>query len=531
MDLILFRFIKGGKQMKYILLDTNIVIDMVIDRRKQVSDTVLSNFIKLLDYNEIKLIVPEIVKVETYRHLEEELTLVGKQIKIAMKNIDDLYGITTYDTDSLDIHEYKKHSKQELTKAYEKYNKNEKEYKADLIKTIDMVFNHKSSVVIPYDDFLGNAVIKRRIYKRAPFHKEKKESYADALIAETLINLGRYITLEPSDEVFFVTGNYSDFCNGKEDKATLHRDIVDDIKAEGIPCKVNCINTFGELIGNNLKENIEAADLSDEFDAELRQQQEEYIEGLQDMIREGFNLTPMRGYPNKLETHLMNSDFATSILEKLNELNNIYNAFEDKDYNVIYEQLKYILESAHTSEITVILAKFKNVFGKLSSMPNIGTDSAEDFKYEDLRMVFEWISKQQELIDDILSIDKLPDNINYGDIIEIKDSKFRTLKFSLDELSLSPEAGSCEEIGMKLYTDSDKVLARGSVSVTYGNLEFDEEIGIQSTIQDDISYNYDHIIGVLQKIINEWRNLANQQDDIARNIINEFELSKENSSL
>ena len=113
--------------MKYILLDTNIVIDMVIDRRKQVSDTVLSNFIKLLDYNEIKLIVPEIVKVETYRHLEEELTLVGKQIKIAMKNIDDLYGITTYDTDSLDIHEYKKHSKQELTKAYEKYNKNEKE--------------------------------------------------------------------------------------------------------------------------------------------------------------------------------------------------------------------------------------------------------------------------------------------------------------------------------------------------------------------------------------------------------------------
>ena len=57
--------------MKYILLDTNIVIDMVIDRRKQVSDTVLSNFIKLLDYNEIKLIVPEIVKVETYRHLEE----------------------------------------------------------------------------------------------------------------------------------------------------------------------------------------------------------------------------------------------------------------------------------------------------------------------------------------------------------------------------------------------------------------------------------------------------------------------------
>lgn|GEM_PF-4884072 len=97
--------------------------------------------------------------------------------------------------DGLDIQEYKKHSKQELVKVCEMYKKNEVKYKADLVKTIDLVFNHRNSVVIPCDDFLSNVVTKRRIYKRASFYIEKKESYGDGLIAETLINLGRYDTL------------------------------------------------------------------------------------------------------------------------------------------------------------------------------------------------------------------------------------------------------------------------------------------------------------------------------------------------
>jgi len=69
---------------------------MVIDRRHQVTDTILSSFIKLLDYDETILIVPDTVKVETQRYLEEKLTLVGKQINKVMENVDDLYGAATY---------------------------------------------------------------------------------------------------------------------------------------------------------------------------------------------------------------------------------------------------------------------------------------------------------------------------------------------------------------------------------------------------------------------------------------------------
>lgn len=514
--------------MKYILLDTNIVIDMVIDRRNQVTDAVLESFIKLLDYNEIKLIVPEIVKVETHRHLKEELNLVGEQIKKVMKNIDNLYGIATYKIDGLDIQEYKKHSKEGLNNAYKMYQKNEKKYNSNLVKTIDMVFNHKNSVVIPCDNFLSNAVMKRRIYKRAPFHKEKKESYADGLITETLINLGQYITLESSDEICFVTGNYSDFCVGKEDRTTLHADIVNDINEVGVPCKVKCINTFGELIGKELKDNVKTANLSDEFAKELQIQYEEEMKQFEsyfrDMDRESADLTPMNGYTDKLEDNLISSDFVSDIVEKFEELNNIYETIENEGYNVIYEELRDMLISTRASEISGILEEFKNVFDQSSSLPNIGSGLLEDFTVEDLTIVFEWLDNQQRLMNAILDIDKLPDNIEYGDTVEIKDSEFNTLKFSLDDLILFPEEGTSEDIDMRLNTANGEILARGSVSVTYGFIKFDEDGGVGDGLEDHISYSYEDITDALEVVISEWKELVDEQIDIACQLKEQFQL-------
>ena len=67
--------------MNYVLLDTNIIIDMVVDRRNQIDNKLLNKFLKLLEFDEIKLIVPEIVKTETYRHLDKEIDNVGIQIQ------------------------------------------------------------------------------------------------------------------------------------------------------------------------------------------------------------------------------------------------------------------------------------------------------------------------------------------------------------------------------------------------------------------------------------------------------------------
>ena len=42
--------------MNYVLLDTNIIIDMVVDRRNQIDNKLLNKFLKLLEFDEIKLI-------------------------------------------------------------------------------------------------------------------------------------------------------------------------------------------------------------------------------------------------------------------------------------------------------------------------------------------------------------------------------------------------------------------------------------------------------------------------------------------
>ena len=70
--------------MNYVLLDTNIIIDMVVDRRNQIDNKLLNKFLKLLEFDEIKLIVPEIVKTETYRHLDKEIMLEYKSKKYWM---------------------------------------------------------------------------------------------------------------------------------------------------------------------------------------------------------------------------------------------------------------------------------------------------------------------------------------------------------------------------------------------------------------------------------------------------------------
>ena len=284
--------------MKYILLDTNIIIDMVVDRKNQMSSDLLESFIKLLDYDEIKLIVPEIVEFETYKHLQSELEQVGKNIQEVMDKIKELYGVTAYKIDGLNIEEYKKESRKQLNQALNMFLGQKEDYKNELFNTIKMVFEHRNSIRIADDGFLNTLVMKRRIYKKAPFHKEKKESYADGLITETLINLKKYIELKKSDKIYFVTGNFKDFCDMINDKNRLHPHIIEDLKKQDLETQVIYVNKFNLLIKKELSDNVKNAKLSEEFERELKEQQEEeeaaWEIDYKDMIRESAGLSSFR---------------------------------------------------------------------------------------------------------------------------------------------------------------------------------------------------------------------------------------------
>ena len=401
--------------MKYILLDTNIVIDMVVDRRNQMSSSLLNTFIKLLDYDEIKLIVPQIVEYETYKHLDEELEKVGKNIEKAMDTINDLYGVTAYKIDGLDIKEYKKQSVSHLNQALDMFTKKKTIYKEELFNIIKRVFEHKNSIRILDDSFLDILVMQRKIYKKAPFHKEKKESYADGLIVETLINIKKYINLEDNDIVYFVSGNYTDFCD-MNNKANLHQHILKDLKNEDLESKVVYINTLGKLIKVELTEEIKRAELSEEFEKELKQEEEieqaTWESDYQDMIRESAGLSPLRSFENQVENGLIDSDFYLDLIQIFDQINKSYDKMQELE--CLYDEVlpDYIC-GCDVLESKRIVDAFSQLFSEIKG-PRIDGE-----KISDIQNILEWIEHQKKRLREIPWGCHLPDSFGFGDTIKI----------------------------------------------------------------------------------------------------------------
>lgn len=179
--------------MKYLFFDTNIYLDIVTDRNNKINFDLISKFDLLLEKSEdIRIILPEIVSFEVYKHLDSEIKNIKERIHEQKKSIDKLYW---FPHSEIDIEEYKKRAKQPLTELLEDYEKKETDYKDKVYKIIDDIFKNDKTIVIKSDSDLNSEVLKRKIFKKAPLHIDNKESLADALIIETLINLKKYVTL------------------------------------------------------------------------------------------------------------------------------------------------------------------------------------------------------------------------------------------------------------------------------------------------------------------------------------------------
>lgn len=59
--------------MKYLLLDTNIYIDMIVSRNTSHTADSYELLKKLLDYDKVKIILPAIIETEIKRHIASEI--------------------------------------------------------------------------------------------------------------------------------------------------------------------------------------------------------------------------------------------------------------------------------------------------------------------------------------------------------------------------------------------------------------------------------------------------------------------------
>lgn len=504
--------------MKYVMLDTNIFLEMLVDRNNKISPELMGTFIKLLDYDEIKLVIPQIITVETYRHLEDEIQKVGTNIQAVIKSTKELYGVNTYTINGLDIREYKKEACKQLNAAKLEFKENRDKYIEELCNIMEKVFAHKNCIIIQDDDFLCSAVVKRRIYKKAPFHIEQKESFADGLIAETLIHIKNYVDIEDVDEIIFVTRNYKDFSNthGKADE--LHPDIIADLKYENIN-EVVYVREFGKLIREVLKDNVIAADLAAEFQKELEEEEAEekalWESDMEDLAREGVGLSALSSFGSNFEDEFADSDFHDTLVSLFERLGAEYRVLEEYSY--------FYTEEVYSQVSATKFADIPHLLQTVDKYCNCLEDPYHpEYNIGEVEVCTNWIIDQNNLVNHGLWETKSKDYIEFNDVFPIYNPEGVRYVFTLDELYLSPADGSTDQIDMRIMDASGENQANGYIEITYGFVEVDEDGGIGDGCEESVEYRADEIYRFIENIIKEWEAFNKEQVKIIEELRTEL---------
>lgn len=266
--------------MKYLLLDTNIYLDMVISRTETSPPEAIKRLDNLLRWETASLIVPEIVIQETRRYISKLVNEIDHNVSNIIKQLEDSYWINT----ESELPKYKEVVR-ETTKSLKEYKHRLDNKKENYIKGINIKINRlfDKAIVIKTDNDLISEVVKRKIHKKCPLHTNK-QSEQDALIIETLVNIKRYISIEPGDEIYFITKNYKDFSKSKNERETFHDDIQNDIIDAGLSETIRYRNLLFKTLKDDFDvEFITASEIQEEHDAFLASQGEGYADYLAEM--------------------------------------------------------------------------------------------------------------------------------------------------------------------------------------------------------------------------------------------------------
>lgn len=506
--------------MRYIMMDTNILLDMIVDRRNNVSVGLMEAFIKLLEYDEIKLIIPAIVVHETNKHIEEQLNLVGNKIFNAKKSLKAMCGINGYKTEGFDIETEKKELLLKINELYEKYNLNKEVYLTNIRVTIEKIFNHDNCVIVQDTEQLRNLCLQRRIYKRAPFHYKKKESFADGLITEILIHYweDEEVSLDENDDIIFVTGNTKDFSKCDEN-SILHDDIREDLEKVGLLEKVTYINSFSELIGKELRQEIDNANLEEEFEKELQEQEELDEEQLYadvlDMDREAVGLSSLSCYEDKFIDDFYESEFKEKLCKLFERLDSSFRKLEEIES--FYDDDLYNYISTVDIESITMFAKKWNEFGnELEEIPEI-------IDIFGIKEIFEWVEEKRNANDYSYESKYLPDDIQYGDTITFYDVEKKKYEIKMENLNLSPSNGETEWVNIAIYQNNE-ICVNGRFEITYGNIGYDEDGNIGDACEDGILYYTEEIKDYIDKIVNEFEQYIGKEERIINDFKEIFEI-------
>ena len=505
--------------MKYLLMDTNIFLDMIIDRRNNVSKELVNKFIKLLNFNRVKLIIPAIVAYETSKHIEEQLFEVDKKIKKAINAIDEIYGINGYTIEGLEVKDYKKNSKKELNNLKEQYNLSHVQYLEEIQSLFQKIIQHPNSIMIEDNDILNAACLQRRIYKKAPFHIEKKESFADGLIVETLLHIGDLVPLTDEDNIIFVTGNTSDFSDSTV-KNALHLDIQKDIVKKNLENKIKYVTQFSILVAIELEIEVKEANLYEEFEKEFRENEEQekllIHQEVLDYERESVGLSSLSAFEDNFLDNFRESNFVATVVDLFERLNKCYSDAEELCY-FYSNELPDFISAIEINSINTFITKWNKLFLD-SEIFLIESDISG------LLNIFDILQTKSTEYDFSEYTISLPDYLDYGDNISLYGKNREKYILRMDKLYLSCDNGESDQLDIALLNFKGESLGIGCINITYGFIEFDDDGNVGNGCDEDIEYYTIDITSVLNNIVKEFEEIIESDKAILEQLQTEFNM-------
>lgn len=213
----------------------------------------------------------------------------------------------------------------------------------------------------------------------------------------------------------------------------------------------------------------------------------DYEQEIEDMDRESVGLNPLGDYETYLEEDIAESKMSEDIIERFNRINELHEEYEEisSTYDSLLEL--FLDKENIKSIIRIISSKLEEI----TDFP--GVIDEDDISEEEISEIEKWVNSKCEDASRKMNIANLPDSIGYGDDIEILGIDDQKLFLKIYEININPSAGDKEWIDISL-SDEKEIIASGTVELTAGYIEYDEDGGVADGLEDEIDYSYRSII-------------------------------------
>lgn len=496
--------------MKYLFLDTNIYIDMIVSRNSSNSADSYEQLKMLLDHNQVKILVPSIIEAEVKRHIASEVKNVGNLMQEARRSIDNIYWINH--VEELDKYNEKiRPLSQALGNMVDEFRRNEERYISDATNKITGLMQYRNVITLEENGDLLSKVQRRKLYKQCPFHIEDKESWADAMIIETLINIRDFVAINDDEKIYFITRNHKDFSKGnsKTDRVVIHPHIEEQLRQNNLLQAFNYRSLYTKTLIEDFADEATEANIMQQLIEEAEDERRAMIDAMHDdwteRERESAGLSALSSEDVYIE-RIGESDEVGALLNTIESLMSSLEALIEDAFDE-YSQLEDDLNAEPIANLRARIQAYN------TNSPFLQISYESGFSDDEVReAVLEFVT------DNLLSVydlESLRDGIKYKDYFEVGELvSFTDLSDNIISLSvdgqLDPRDEDADSIWVEMYINDDRVTF-GEIEVNYGGIHYDEDGGAADGSVETIDYKLDKVTDRLVSIIQSNINSVNQK--------------------